>query len=57
MNKYGVLVAVAMFMLGAVVGHSAIAPATVVAKSDATSALDLMMNAPKLLDTTSADAV
>jgi hypothetical protein len=57
MNRYGVLVAAAMFVLGAVVGHSVVAPATSAARIGATSALELMMTAPNLADTTSADAV
>jgi len=57
MNKYGVFVAIAMFVLGAVVGHSVNGPAVGAATMEPMSALDLMMNAPNLADTTSHDAV
>ena len=57
MSRYSVVAAVAMFVLGAVVGHSVTVPATVAGHSQASSALELMMNAPRLADTTPADAV
>ena len=57
MSRYTVVAAVAMFVLGAVVGHSVTVPATGVAQAQASSPLELMMNAPRLADTTPADAV
>jgi hypothetical protein len=56
-NKHGILVAIAMFVLGTVVGHSVSAPATVDGKTEARSAFDLMKNAPGLADTTTHEAI
>ena len=55
MNKYGFFVFIAMFVLGAIIGHSVSTPS--IAKVEAISPLDLMINAPNLADTTTADAI
>jgi hypothetical protein len=58
MNKYAAIVAVAMFALGAVAGHSMTAPSTTkVAASAPVSAFELMRNAPALPDQTPDQAV
>jgi hypothetical protein len=58
MNKYVAIVAVAMFALGAVAGHSMTAPtSTTVAASAPVSAFELMRNAPAMPDQTTDQAV
>jgi hypothetical protein len=58
MNKYAAVIAVAMFALGAVAGHSMTAPAsTTVATSAPVSAFELMRNAPAMPDQTVDQAV
>jgi hypothetical protein len=60
MNKYAAVIAVVMFALGAVAGHSmtAQAPVNLAAKGAPTSAFELMRNAPAMLpDQTSDHAV
>jgi len=58
MNKYAAVLAIAMFALGAVAGHSMTpAPATL-ANGAPASAFELMRNAPAMLpDQTSREAV
>jgi hypothetical protein len=59
MNKYAAIIAVAMFGLGAVAGHSMTAPSANLAANNApASAFELMRNAPAMLpDQTSDQAV
>jgi hypothetical protein len=59
MNKYAAVLAVAMFGLGAVAGHSMTAPTPATLADNApASAFELMRNAPAMLpDQTSDQAV
>jgi hypothetical protein len=59
MNKYAAIVAIAMFALGAVAGHSmtASAPTNLAANGAPISAFELMRNAPAMPDQTSDQAV
>jgi len=59
MNKYAAVIAITMFALGAVAGHSMTAPtpATLAANAAPASAFELMRNAPAMPDQTVDQAV